>query len=356
MTDVKRGRVVHLDGLRGIAIMTVFLVHWSRHQVPIFTGGYIGVDVFFVLSGYIITTLLVRRRPTYRQFITDRVRRLYPPLLGVLVFGTLLFAIWPDAGFSLSEVAGSALIAVTQTMSPWIASGHTEFSTYVITWSLAVEWYFYLLWPFIVALLIARVTLAQAAKWCLGIGVVLYAISLFMNAHWFYFGPVARFGEMAIGGGLAFLTLDGWRPPRRTVSVIAWMAPFFIAGWTLVGTDAYSWGYRYIAFPLVLLGTLALIAAGNVPDDQRRHPMVTILEWRPLVWLGGISYTLYLWHTVPIALIPGGWFGLPMPVLGIIGLAIVAVTTWLAFIFFEKPFRHRRGSELRPGLVPDQPT
>lgn len=353
MTETKRGRVLHLDGLRGIAILTVFMVHWARHQLPIFTGGYIGVDVFFVLSGYIITTLLVKRRPTYAQFIGDRVRRLYPPLLGLLVFGTLIVAVWPHAGVRFNDVWRSALVAGAQLMSPWMATGQYPMEPYVITWSLAVEWYFYLLWPFAVALLV-KLPLAQAAKWCIGAAIPLYVVGLIMGPQWFYFGPVARFGEMAAGAALAFWTLDGRGFPNQIIRPLAWVAPVFITGWTLIGSDVYSWGYQYIAFPLTITFTLALIVAGNI--DGSRHPVVRLLEWKPLVWVGGISYTLYLWHTFPIALIPGGWMGLPMPVLGVIGLAIVGVTTSLGFTLLEKPFRHRRGAELRPGLSSAAPT
>lgn len=342
-----RGRVAHLDGLRGIAILTVFAVHWARFKVPFFTGGYIGVDIFFVLSGYIITTLLVRRSPTYRAFVWDRVRRLYPPLLGLLVFGTLLVAIWPRASVSFDTAWRAAIAAGLQVMSPLLAEGFEQMEPFGITWSLAVEWYFYLAWPLAVRAL-AKLPRTTAAKWCVGIAVFAFAAALVQPAAWFYFGPVGRIGEMSAGAALAFWTLGGLSPSTTLVRPLIWAAPVFIGGWTLFGPNVYSWGYRLAAFPLTIIFTLALIAAGNL---AARHPVVSLLEWRPLVRIGGISYSLYLWHTLPIVLIPRDWFGLPLTALAVLGLTLVAVTTWLGFVLLEKPFMHRRGSDLRPGMT-----
>lgn len=344
-----KSRITHLDGLRGLAILTVFSVHWSRGQAPIFTGGYIGVDIFFVLSGYIITTLLVRRAPTYRSFIVDRVRRLYPPLLGLLVFGTLIVALWPNADISLGQTWRAAAIASLQGTSLWVAAGNqADLEPFVITWSLAVEWYFYLAWPFAVTAL-ARLSRVSAVRVCCASAATLFVVALFMTPEWFYFGPVARFSQLFAGGALAFWTLAGYRAPaNRATSILLWCAAVFICGWTLLGTEVFSWTYRAIAFPLVTASAVVLIAAGN--GEISRHLVVQILQWRPLVWIGGISYSLYLWHTLPIVLIPGDWYGLPMPVLGVIGLTLVAMTTWLGFILLEQPFRHRRTTELKPGL------
>lgn len=347
--NARAGRITHLDGLRGIAILTVFAVHWARFKIPFFTGGYIGVDIFFVLSGYIITTLLVRRAPTYRAFIGDRVRRLYPPLLGLMVFGTALFAIWPRAALSFDETWKAAIASGLQLASPLLASGHGDhLGAFVITWSLAVEWYFYLAWPFVVRAL-SRLPRVTAARWCVGIAVVAFGLGLVEPATWFYFGPVARIGEMSAGAALAFWTLERRDLPRTVTRPMVWLAPVFIGAWTLFGTDVDSWGYRAAAFPLTVVFAVFLIAAGNGSDPS--HPVVSLLQWRPLVWVGGISYTLYLWHTLPIALIPGGWYGLPMAALAVIGLALVVVTTWAGFVFLEKPFRHRRGTDLRVGLA-----
>lgn len=173
----------------------------GRHSFHSFQGGYIGVDVFFVLSGFIITLLLIVGRPTYRTFMWGRIRRLYPPLLGLLIFGTLLVWVWPQVLLPMDDTIRNAPISAAQLSSFWQAVDDTLQPPFGISWSLAIEWYFYLLWPFLV-LRLRNLPARRAAVASLGLAGLLYAGSLPLPNSYFYFGPTARFAELLVGASL----------------------------------------------------------------------------------------------------------------------------------------------------------
>ena len=199
-----------LDGIRAVAVGAVLGVHWLSQYTPFLHGGFIGVDVFFVLSGFIITTMLWRSPPpaTLRRgwmaFIWRRVLRLYPALLGLVVGATLLFAFTPGATLTAFSVAerglialgqGSAAYASVQSGDAWIPS----LLPFTQTWSLAIEWYFYLLWPIVIFACRARgVGASRVAGWAAVAAVALYLGSLPLEDFMFYFGPFARFAEVLV--------------------------------------------------------------------------------------------------------------------------------------------------------------
>jgi peptidoglycan/LPS O-acetylase OafA/YrhL len=335
-----RGRVAHLDGIRGIAILAVFLVHWVGQRFPAFEGGYIGVDVFFVLSGFIITTLLIHRRPTYREFIRGRLRRLYPPLLGVLVGGVVLAAAWPESAVAGRDALRHAGVAVVQLSSPWLASDIGPLSPFDVTWSLSIEWYFYLLWPLAIP---ALMTLGpeRATRVLIVVAAALFTIAAFQSSWWFYYGPLARFAELLAGAATAFWLSSGRSVRAGLTNAIAVTGLAFVAAWTVFGTNPYTIAYRLAAFPVVLVTAVALILSGYCSE---RGPVMRFLSWRPLTALGVISYSLYLWHTIPLVLTGGDWMGQSRAVVAGAGLGLLLVTTGLAYWYLERPFvrTHRR--------------
>jgi peptidoglycan/LPS O-acetylase OafA/YrhL len=337
------GRVRHLDGIRGIAILTVFIVHWVGRRSPAFKGGYIGVDIFFVLSGFIITALLLRRRPTYGRFLTDRLRRLYPPLLGALAGGVVLAWVWPESALSVDATVKHALVAMTQLSAPWESAKISPLDPFSMTWSLSIEWYFYLLWPLAVVRL-RNLDPSRAARISLIAAGIIYVMAVGQPAWWFYYGPLARFAELLIGAAVAFwMSKHEVVRPRRgqTVSLVA--ALIFIAVWTAAGTGPYTLAYRFLALPLTVVSAVALIAAGYAVSVS---PVVQLLSWRPLTTVGLVSYSLYLWHIIPIVLMGGHWMGLPMPAIGIVGLGLTIGCTLSGYFLLERPFSRSRGREL----------
>src|SRR3954470_12345990 len=196
------GRFDYLDGIRAVAISVVLALHWASWYTPLFHGGSIGVDLFFVLSGFIITTMLWRTPTGWVPFFRRRLVRLYPALVGLVVGALVLYAVVPWAPDSPAEVAERGLLVLTQTTSVWAAGQSGSLwlpglQPFGQTWSLAVEWYFYLLWPLLVigararswpARRLAVVTLVAAGA--------AYLASLPLADFPFYFGPLARSAEL----------------------------------------------------------------------------------------------------------------------------------------------------------------
>src|SRR3954452_18654670 len=118
------GRFDYLDGIRAVAIAVVIALHWFSWYVPLFHGGAIGVDLFFVLSGFIITTMLWRTPTGWGSFVRRRVLRLYPALVGLVVGSVLRYAVVPWAPTDPVDVARRGVVALTQTSSLWAAQQH----------------------------------------------------------------------------------------------------------------------------------------------------------------------------------------------------------------------------------------
>ena len=330
-------RIRHLDGIRGIAIAAVVLVHWVGSQISLAQGGYIGVDLFFVLSGFIITTILLKRQLTYKQFIARRIRRLYPPLAGFLIGGTALVWLLPDAAPDLTDALRSAAIATIQGSAVVLASGG-HLIPFTVTWSLSVEWMFYLAWPFALTRL-ARLDSRRAALLCAAATATLYAAALALPARWFYFGPVSRSGELVAGAGLVFAmnaswpaTATKWTPRAATVAATVGLP--FILLWSIMGPGPYSFGYRAFGFPITIVIAISLIVAGSASNTLVHR----VLTWRPLVTVGLISYSLYLWHAFPINLLGSHWLGQPPAVVAAFAVLIVLATTTTGYLLLEKPF------------------
>lgn len=351
------GRVQYLDGIRGVAICAVLSLHWLSWYSPLFHGGSVGVDAFFVLSGFIITTMLWRSPasslPTaWASFLRRRVVRLYPALLGLVVGATILYAVVPDAPLDVAEVAQRGLPALSQTSALLAAEGHGSLwlpglQPFGQTWSLAIEWYFYLLWP--LAVLFARArgwSGRRLAATSLGAAAVLYLGSLPLSTHWFYFGPTARCAELLVGASLAlWLQARGAAMhPRRFATPIAVAALAVVPLYSLVGADGGSPLYRYLGVPATVVATVVLIRHGYAGSDG----VVRRLLGRPwLTTVGRHSYSLYLWHILPMLLLEK-WAGdVPRPVLGLAVVLATVCLTLMSYQLLERPFLRARSDVLR---------
>ena len=345
------GRFDYLDGIRAVAIGAVLALHWVSWYVPLFHGGSIGVDVFFVLSGFIITTMLWRTPHGWGAFFRRRLVRLYPALIGLVLGSVVLYAVVPWAPTDPAEVIWRGVVVLTQTSSVW-AMGQSGslwlpgLQPFGQTWSLAVEWYFYLLWPLLVlaarrrgwtALRLARVSLVAAAA--------TYLAALPLATFPFYFGPVERFGELLVGAALALrLQAGGFR--SRGGTVLPALALAAVAAYALLGPDGHSPVYRYVGLPLGVGAAVVLIHSGY---DVAAGPVHRLLAHPWLAAVGRSSYSLYLWHVVPFLLLQDA--PAPKLVLGPVAVLSAVVLTWLSHRFLERPFMGGRSDVLSPAAA-----
>ncbi len=350
-------RAPALDGLRTLAILVVILYHL---HVPQFEGGFIGVTVFFVLSGFLITTLLLgERRRTGRvrlgTFWGKRLLRLYPALLAFVVVGLLLWnwvGDYKGATFSAGE---AAFIALTYTGNLFRAFWDTTQGVFAHTWSLSMEEQFYLVWPPVLVLL---ATLRTRRRWMLtGLGALVVGGSV---ASWLsyrtpsggatpdvYFSPVLGVVPLAVGCALALL-LDDARVRVLAAglagTVATWLGFALLVG-VLVWIDD-DWTQHAWTFGVVLPATAlvsALLIGGLV---SVRSPVSAALAWTPVSWFGRrVSYSAYLWHPLVIALL--GTFAIG--VWGTIGLvaAVLVVSIGAAYAVEVPVERFRKRLEAR---------
>ena len=349
--DGPRGRDRMLDGLRGVAALAV--VHYHYLLLSGLNGepgaGLIGVLIFFVLSGYLITRLLWRadgrQGPAYRAFVERRVRRLAPALLGLVVAsGVLVTVAGPgDAG---DAVAGG-LVVLAQLTGFWHVLGTMPVEAWLPTWSLTVEWVFYLLWPLVVVVMRRRGLSTRAAmRVALGLAAVLYIASMPLSPKAFYYLPVGNLAVMLVGAALA---LAHAREPVRTRGRDAGIADLAFVGFVvavLVPTTGLSgsWLYRVTYVPIAVAVALLLIDQRPGTGGLARR----LLESRPMVAVGQASYSLYLWH---LPLLWAAVYGLSaLPMAGRVGVATAALApvVWLSFVLLEKPVLTPRPYAVRP--------
>ncbi len=319
-----------LDGLRGFAILLVLADHSG---IEIASGaGNLGVTIFFVLSGFLITTLLLEERARYgrvslRRFYWRRALRLLPALVVLLGVVAALMGVAGRAG----EVAGDIIPALFYFMN-WTAVAGNNPGLLSHTWSLSIEEQFYLVWP--VALLGVLAIGRGRLGWVIGllVGVILAAIVLrFLlwagpTAYYrVYVGTDTRMDALAIGSlvAVAFTRRPITVPP---LAMAALAATIPITLWMTNDESMATIGLAVTAF-----AAAGLVAGAATGAGER------VLAWRPLVYLGIISYGLYLWHRPLMrAFTDSGLGGVPWAVAMMFALAIA-----LAFLsrrFVEDPF------------------
>ena len=347
-------RLRGLDGLRAIAVSTVILFHLTPGLLP---GGYIGVDIFFVISGFLITTLLLRERAAtdrivLRSFWVRRARRLLPALaLVVLASCTAALIIGGDVLVGIGrQVLGAATfsynwLGITSNASYFDSTTPELFRN---LWSLAVEEQFYLVWP----LLIAALVLLKRRGWRLAIVAALAVASITAMVSLalagadptrLYYGTDTHSFGLAIGAALAIVTLD-WSPrplewrrtPRALLPFIGTLAvaSLLALSW-LLAEDSY-WVFRG-GLALVAALTALAIAGAVVPGST----LGRLLDLPPLRVIGERSYGLYLWHWPAFILVTAAAPALDPWIIGGIALAITVVGATLSYRFVEQPIRRR---------------
>jgi peptidoglycan/LPS O-acetylase OafA/YrhL len=280
--------------LRAVAVLAVLVFHGFPELLP---AGFLGVDIFFVISGFVITRGLLHARGagalSFGDFYARRIRRLFPAL--ALVLGATLalgwFVLLPDEFSDMAELAvaaGASLANVQLLRESGYFDAANSTKPLMHLWSLGVEEQFYLLWPLVFAWLAPkRTALAWVVCGALA-SLALEAVWISDNAAGAFYHPLPRAWELLAGVALAWIP-SGWRSPR-------WLGGFGVAA---LGLALCSSGAPSLHLELMILGvagTASVIAAGTGDQPARW------LSAPPLQWLGRISYPLYLWHWPVIAL------------------------------------------------------
>jgi peptidoglycan/LPS O-acetylase OafA/YrhL len=340
-----------IDGLRAIAVGSVVAFHTFPN---FFKGGFVGVDIFFVISGYLISGIIVdaveRRRFSYLDFYIRRIRRIFPALV-VVIASTLLvgwYVLLPDEferlGKHLAAGAGFATNLVL-----WGEAGYFDVSSdtkpLLHLWSLAIEEQFYILWPLILGLVWRRNRGLLLAT--LSIAAISFAYNIANVVHHpvaAFYSPLARFWELMLGGILAYLVRQKGE----------WLAQFHAlraaAGLLLIGISVFALN-REFAFPgywalLPTFGAFLLISAGFTNWISKY-----LLGNRLMVGVGLISYPLYLWHwpILVFAKIVKG--GLLTPTDRVTAIAASMALAFLTYRFVESPIRHSAAMRVPQGLA-----
>ncbi|MEA3019631.1 MAG: hypothetical protein QOI47_1155, partial [Actinomycetota bacterium] len=335
-----------LDGVRAVSIALVIAFHLGAPWLP---GGYLGVSVFFTLSGFLITSLLLNERQTtgridIRAFYVRRLRRLLPASLLCLAGIAVLASAGTIA--ARADLRVGVLAAVFQVANWEHLLGHHSYADLFLApspidhfWSLAIEEQFYWLWP----LAIAGITAAAARRGAkhgrvstsittvlIGAFVTLSA-SAFATAHWLggdaaYFASWARFAEILAGAALAAVVAN-----RALSARVALLAPVCLAAiivLSVVTPAGRGWAYGG-GLPLFALVSVGLIA-GVLVDG----PVARLLAREPIPWIGRISYGLYLFHWPVFTLLPSASV--------VEKLALTLAITTVSYRFVERPIRSGR--------------
>jgi peptidoglycan/LPS O-acetylase OafA/YrhL len=363
-----KSRISALDGLRAVAVLIIMGFHFQVSWLP---GGFIGVDVFYVLSGYLITGLLLgeyrrRGRIGLSAFWLRRARRLLPALLIVVVVVILLVrfvsppGLYPD--FRMSSLSALFYFSnwwqIVSSGSYFVATAPASPLTH--TWSLAVEEQFYLVWPLVVIAVMhfsrvfargLRVLLVLSVLGAVGSALEMaFLYNPAVNTTRLYFGTDTHAQSILVGSVLACsLTIiqmrrgeEGMAPPARTPTMVRLL---FVAGaagfvgtlalaYSVDGTSAFE--YRGGFFLSALSAAAMILAAACAPGG----PIARLLSLRLLVWIGTVSYGAYLWHYPVFVYLDSEQTGLNGVALLVLRFATTFALAAASYYLVERPIMY----------------
>lgn len=332
-----------IDGLRAVAVSLVVLYHAG---LPFISGGFVGVDIFFVISGYLITSVIISELKqgtfSFRNFYERRVRRLLPALYvmaGVTFLGS--FVLYTPIELANASSAMLAALFFSSNIYFWKTTNYfsdsSEFQPYLHTWSLGVEEQFYFFFPVAIVLLFRRrawLTAFTLAALCLSLALSIYATK---NYAWagYYLLP-SRAWQMLAGAILAiypikFEKTSSVKVALALISFCCLLLPPFILD------DSVPFP-GLAAIPSTVGACLLIVLGLGEPVFLTR-----ILSTRPMIFLGLISYSLYLWHWPVFAFIRSFKADTDLVLLeSLSGICIAVLLGWLSWKYVENPFRNKK--------------
>lgn len=348
------GHVPALDGIRGIAVLQVFVAHfhWIVSTDPFFNAvtpwhwlnktlepGFLGVDIFFVLSGFLITSLLLKdwqrsRFGMFRRFYMRRALRLLPALYAILI-ASFFVAWWEKFPMDIQwRTTWHALLYLNNWNVVWNPNAAQNDLGHL--WSLGIEEQFYIIWP---AILIGLVALKIPNKVVMGlVAITIAVVAWHRNELWnqgvswlnLYIRTDTRVDSLLVGALFALI----YRHIRINRTILNCAASIAFLGIVYIkynhgGSFIYEGGFTIIA---ILAGVVILAAVENAWVGN------VVLKWKPLVVLGKVSYGLYLWHMLVFQIMGRHFTWGPKSIRIMIGIIVVSAITAASWFFIEKPF------------------
>lgn len=336
-----------IDGLRAIAILPVIFFHAFPLSI---TGGFIGVDVFFVISGYLITSIIVeeiaRGNFSYGSFYSRRVRRLFPTLLAVLVstivIGWNMLSAQEYKQLARHVLAGLSFLA---NINLWSEAGYFDAAAdskpLLHLWSLGVEEQFYIVWP---ALAILLLPLFKRAYWVIFSSLAILIAAAAMTSSWsteaaFYL-PFSRFWELFCGAAISFATNRhsvGRTDKAFEIGACIGLLLILVPAYFLTSSSAFPlpWAVAPVAGASILI-----VTHGSFINR-------VVLSNRILVGIGLISYSLYLWHWPLLSFLHIEYSGLAANWMRALALVLAFILATSSYWLLEKPFRSKSRSALK---------
>ena len=339
------GYVPELDGMRGLAVLAVIMFH---ARVPWFRGGFIGVDIFFVLSGFLITSLLVqeynsRQHIDLKNFYMRRVLRLGPALVAFLAIFVSISLLMLDAEKARSNIIDTLITLFYFTNWSWAFQIHPS-QPLGHTWSLSIEEQFYIIWPTLLITFL-RFTRSRIN--------VIFAVVLLLLSSWLtriclaaggasvdrlYDGLDTRGDELLIGCLLGIIlssNLIKEHHQYQIENVLKFIGPLSVISLLLSSIFMrlskmymYYWGFLVIEFSAIIIILDVFISQKSI--------IKRILLIKPLAWIGKISYGLYLWHYLIFYTMRG--LGFRHIVTMTIGTGVTFLVASASYYFLERPF------------------
>lgn len=336
-----------VDGLRAVAVIPVVLFHLSAAWIP---GGFAGVDVFFVISGYLITSIILKEQAagtfTFKNFWMRRVRRILPALLTMLIAASVAgyFLLFGPSWQGIGDQVFSAIFLYANVEMWQLSTDYwgpaADNAPLLHTWSLSVEEQFYLFYPLFLLVLLKYIP-KRAFACVLAVSAVSFAIGVYATSHSpsaaFYFLPT-RAWELAAGCLLAIFERSRGPAPKGNISRAlgaAGLGIIFVGYYFIQGADGFP---GTLALMPVVGSVLVIRYAGG-----EKCFAGSVLSSPPIVYIGKCSYSLYLWHWPIIVLAAASELKRPGSVNLPIIVAFIVVSTLLSYHFIEKPTRKMAG-------------